>query len=371
MMVKEHFIENYGVPVHTIGTGDSGGSMQQHLIAQNYPGLLDGITPGASYPDTISLIGSVTDCTLLDRAFNSSSHTWTDEQKTAVSGYATWKTCGSWMKSFSPRMIQPGSCDASVPKGTRCGLHDNLSNVFGRDPKTGLTPRPLDNVGIQYGLGAFNAGKITADQFVDLNQRIGGYDGDGNPVPARTAADPHALRAAYRTGRVNSAGGDLKTIPTIDHRGYVDPTGDIHDSLRSHIMRARLGDTTNRIALVNPKGVHVVMLMDKWLGSVAKGQGKPADIVDACWTGDGQRVAEPSRCNQLYPHAADPRLVAGQSLRMDILKCHLKPVDRADYKQPLGEDRLGRLRTTFPQGVCDYSRPGVEQSTIRGTWQRY
>ena len=43
MMVKEHFIESFGVPVHTIGVGGSGGSMQQHLIAQNYPGLLDGI----------------------------------------------------------------------------------------------------------------------------------------------------------------------------------------------------------------------------------------------------------------------------------------------------------------------------------------
>ena len=39
MMVKEHFIEQFGVPVHTIGWGGSGGSMQQHLIAQNYPGL--------------------------------------------------------------------------------------------------------------------------------------------------------------------------------------------------------------------------------------------------------------------------------------------------------------------------------------------
>ena len=89
MMVKEHFVERFGVPVHTIGAGGSGGSMQQHLIAQNYPGLLDGLMPTVSYPDIISIVPGVTDCSLLDNAFKSSRLEWRDEQKTAVSGYAT------------------------------------------------------------------------------------------------------------------------------------------------------------------------------------------------------------------------------------------------------------------------------------------
>ena len=42
MMVKERFIEHYGVPMFTIGWGSSGGAIQQHGIADNYPGLLDG-----------------------------------------------------------------------------------------------------------------------------------------------------------------------------------------------------------------------------------------------------------------------------------------------------------------------------------------
>ena len=42
-MTKEHFIEAYGVPAFTIGWGSSGGSTQQHNIAENYPGLLDGL----------------------------------------------------------------------------------------------------------------------------------------------------------------------------------------------------------------------------------------------------------------------------------------------------------------------------------------
>ena len=45
-MVKEHFIKSLRRSVHTIGWGSSGGSMQQHLMTQNYPGLLDGIIPG-------------------------------------------------------------------------------------------------------------------------------------------------------------------------------------------------------------------------------------------------------------------------------------------------------------------------------------
>src|SRR5262249_61607838 len=43
MMVKEHLTETYGQPRWTMGQGCSGGSIQQHLIAANYPGLLDGV----------------------------------------------------------------------------------------------------------------------------------------------------------------------------------------------------------------------------------------------------------------------------------------------------------------------------------------
>ena len=68
LMVKEHFIESYGEPAYTIGFGGSGGAMQQHLIANNYPGLLDGILPRRSYPDTFSLAPAGMDCALLERA---------------------------------------------------------------------------------------------------------------------------------------------------------------------------------------------------------------------------------------------------------------------------------------------------------------
>src|SRR5262249_16135937 len=56
MMVKERFIEAYGVPLFTFGRGGSGGSYQQIQIAGNYPGLLDGIIPSATFPDVLATI---------------------------------------------------------------------------------------------------------------------------------------------------------------------------------------------------------------------------------------------------------------------------------------------------------------------------
>src|SRR5262249_9090421 len=65
MMIKEHFIKTYGVPVWTMGYGGSGGSIQQLLISQNFPGLLDGLLPSLTYPDSMSTRPGVTDCRLM------------------------------------------------------------------------------------------------------------------------------------------------------------------------------------------------------------------------------------------------------------------------------------------------------------------
>jgi hypothetical protein len=420
MMVKEHFIEQFGVPTHTIGWGGSGGSMQQHLIAQNYPGLLDGIIPTSSYPDIVSLITSVVDCALLDQTTKTSTLPWTDEQKRALAGFATWKTALRWNGSFSPGLILPTRCNqnlpkawtydaASNPKGARCDIYDNQVNMFGRDPRTGFARQPLDNVGVQYGLVAFNAGRITAEQFLDLNERIGGYDTDGKIVARRTVADPEALRLAYQTGRINTGGGGLASVPIIDVRPYRDPTGDIHDRFRSLSMRARLeaanGSAANQVILTLPPGSggegqpeapnvfnlqlkEALRQMDLWLDNIGKDQStendlakvarnKPRELVDACWTPKGEKIAEPQtykgtgRCNLLFPNHADPRVAAGGPLAGDILKCALKPVDPKDYTQPLNADQLERLKKIFSQGVCDYTRPGVSQQKVQGTWRRY
>ncbi len=404
MMVKERFIESFGKPLHTIGSGGSGGSMQQHLIAQNYPGLLDGIIPGASYPDIVTLVPPVTDCSLLARAFENGRLDWTEEQKTAVSGFATWKTCESWMRSFSPAWIRPDSCAPEIPSdqvydaernpdGVRCGLHDNLVNLFGREPSTGLARRALDNVGVQYGLKAFNAGRISAEQFLKLNETIGGYDADGNLVAMRSVADSDALAIAYRNGRVNSGAGSLGSIPIVDSRRYADPTGNIHDRVRTFATEARLlranGATANRVVLTDAaREVNTIDLMDRWLTNISEdtepgsasdrvARTKPEGLDDSCWTADGERVGERAsyddagRCNQLYASHSDPRMAAGAPLANDILKCAFRPVNPADYQRALTADQLDRLRKAFPEGVCDYSRPGIGQEPLAGTWLSY
>src|ERR1700730_215252 len=199
-MVKEHFIKSYGVPVHTIGFGPSAAAMQRHLLVQNYPGLLDGvIEKHGGFSDIVTSATTDSDCALLDHAFSTSQQPWTDAQKAAASGFATWRTCKVWSGP------NPRDCDPSIPKkmiyastanpeGARCDVYDNESMVFGRDPRTGFARRPLDNIGVQYGLVALNAGKISLEQFIELNERIGGYDEERHAVAARMEADregPH------------------------------------------------------------------------------------------------------------------------------------------------------------------------------------
>jgi hypothetical protein len=412
MMVKERFVERYGVPRYTIGSGSSGGSMQQHLIAHNYPGLLDGIQPSSSFPDSLTFFTPISDCQLLDRAFSTSSLAWTFEQKTAVAGWSTWDFCKAGPDKASTTsdwtfLLRAGAIDrprytgcsyviplgliyepVANPGGARCTWQDNLVNVFGRDRHNGFAPRPLDNVGVQYGLAAFNAGRISAEQFLDVNARVGGYDIDGNIVPTRMVAHRNALRIAYRTGRVNSGGGGLPSVPIIDFRTYTDRIIDPHDAVRSRIMRARLiaanGHADNQVIWVNYRdaAAEALRLMDQWLENIATDpseasvadkvvRNKPAGLVDACYTVTGQKITDPAVCGQLYPLHANPRIAAGEPLANDRLKCKLKPVDARDYTQPLTADQLQLLKAVFPKGVCDYRRRGVEQQLLRATWLSY
>jgi hypothetical protein len=397
MMVKEHFIKNFGVPVHTIGSGGSGGSIQQYLIAQNYPGLLDGIIPGASFADHTSVAEPILDCALIARVAEATKPALTPEQRLAVAGYGSWGLCESRNRS-APQWMQAAACDTSMPKekvydpvtnpkGVRCSMQDNEANIYGRDPKTGAAPQIYDNVGVQYGLGAFNDGKISAEQFLDLNERIGGFDADGNLGPARSSADPRALRIAYEKGRIDTGGGGLGSVPIIDFRRYGDLDGNPHDRMRSAQMRLRIerafGNAANQVLLLNPApGFNAIRVMDQWLDRIAAdksagsmqqkiARNKPEELVDACWGPNQEKITDAKRCDELYPPHQDPRLVAGEPLIGETQKCVLKPVNPQDYKQPLSDAQLARLKKIFPQGVCDFSCPGVGEAILRKTWISY
>jgi hypothetical protein len=53
------------------------------------------------------------------------------------------------------------------------------------------------------------------------------------------------------------------------------------------------------------------------------------------------------------------------------VKCHLRPLNVADYDVTFTPDELARLHAIFPTGACDYSRPSLDQHGLAGTWLEY
>ncbi|MDZ4759820.1 MAG: DUF6351 family protein [Alphaproteobacteria bacterium] len=411
MMLKEHFIESYGVPKWTVGTGGSGGAIQQMVITQIYPGLLDGLQPSLSFPDSTM---NTADCGVLQNFWKTpAGKTWPQEKKTAVEGY-TPGTCGAWERSFVPVMMAtnaPGCAlnDKSLiydpvknPKGARCTIADMRANIYGRDPRTGFARKPQDNVGIQYGLKGLNDGAITVDEFLQLNEKIGGNDVDGNFVAARSIADPEALKAVYASGLINSFGGGIANVPILHSRPYTDAIGDIHDRHRDLTIRARIekanGRSDNQViwtAGAAARGATSTVnlaaesldTMTRWLDAMAADTAplstdkvvrhKPAEAVDAYWTADGVKVAEKASWdgkggyNETYPNHLEPRLIAGAPVTNDVMKCQLKPVDFAAYKATFSTAQQKRMKAVFPDGVCDYAKPGVGAGPIKGTYVKY
>ena len=420
MMVKERFIEAYGPPAHTQGWGCSGGSYAQHQISDNYPGLLDGILPGCSFPEVgFGTINFITDAWLIDNYFNTRAGLpWSAEQKRQVTGFGVYNTAPN--VAVGARRIDPdASCGTlpvalrynalSNPTGARCDVYGHTVNSYGRDPVTGFARRPLDNVGIQYGLKLLNTGAISVEQFLDLNERVGGFDIDANILPPgqRTVADLQATRAAYRSGRLTNGGGGLAGIPIIDYRAYNDeaPAGDIHVRYHSFSLRERLhkanGRSDNQVMVVedmryglysnnSPLMQRMILTLDRWITAVRADtrdlpqidkvvQNKPVDLQEGCNT----RTANPSFINQaqvrdpatscegLYPSNSFPREVAGSAVAADVVKCQTKPLSAADYAAPFTGVQWARLQAAFPAGVCDWSRAGVEQQPLAGTWQRF
>jgi hypothetical protein len=277
-------------------------------------------------------------------------------------------------------------------------------NIYGRDPKTGFARKPQDNVGVQYGLKGLNDGVIGVDEFLTLNEKIGGNDIDGGFVKTRSVGDPAALNAIYASGLFNTFK-NLDRVPMLHYRSYNDTMtpGDIHDRHRDLTIRARLekatGSSANQAIWVGPRAESrdrpapvnlapiALTVMTKWLDDMAADPAplspekvvkfKPADAVDAYWTADGKRVNEtaswdPSTSwNKAFPLHLEPRLVAGAPVANDVMKCQLKPVDFSEYKVKFSSAQQKRMKKIFPDGVCDWSKPSAGYSLIKGTYQRY
>ena len=68
---------------------------------------------------------------------------------------------------------------------------------------------------------------------------------------------------------------------------------------------------------------------------------------------------------------SNTRLVAGEPLTRDGLKCELKPIDFSAYAITFTPAQQARLHAAFPQGVCDFTKPGVLQQPPTGPWQSF
>lgn len=284
-MVKEYFGENYGVPDFTIGFGGSGGAIQQYVIANTYPGLLDAISPVLPFPD-FSIAPGVFDCGLLQRYYGSESGAaLSAEQRVAINGHLTAGTCDMWALTFVPAGIPTEGCNLieqfqgagrteaegsgldlgipddlpliagdllfdpdTNPDGLRCTVPDSNINVFGADPETGYARFPFDNTGVQYGLDALAEGAIDVDQFLDLNEQVGTRDVNGEWTLGRSDVDEDTVRALYETGRVTTGDGPLSEIPIITTDVWSDDAGDIHDRVRAFTVHERLRDEEGNAA---------------------------------------------------------------------------------------------------------------------------
>src|SRR5712672_2574244 len=443
MMMKEHIVDTYGEIKYTMGNGCSGGSIQQNTAASIFPGLLDGIQPSCDYPDSITTGLEVGDCVLLVNTY--ASPNWTslmtaagltqiNAKKAAINGHLDQVGCQSWNNAFgfnnkpgnyARTLVANQTTGALVtlvesrnncllpaalvydpvtnPTGTRCGDPDLSTAVWGTTagiPAGSIRARQTgDNVGIQYGLKAVLAGAITPEEFVTLNEKIGGFDADWNRRAERTAADLAALGIAYRAGIVAS-GRNLGKLPIIDSRGF-DEQG-IHYIWRSFAERDRIdaandGNHGNQVMWRYGTGLlpataaqfaavtlKSLLTVDTWLSNLNVSApketlnsvrrqaeviaAKPEGAVDFCFlTGDTNfttPVTDMALCDadpRLAKHSS-PRQVAGGPLTENILKCELKPLSSVDYA-PLvfSSAQLGRLHAVFPDGVCDWDEPGVGQ----------
>ena len=215
--VKNQFEALYGTPRYTVGIGGSGGAIQQYLIAQNNPGVLDALIPAYSYPDMVTQTSYGLDCELMEHYFDVTDRDnprWANwSQRRLVEGlnarddlpntsariYALAKLANlewpGWSNGLTecvngwrgaaalvnnPRYVHFSDrfADEILPL-VNWTYWDNLKVAYGTDEK-GFARRTFDNVGVQYGLQALIRKELSIEEFLDINAKIGSwkYPGD-------------------------------------------------------------------------------------------------------------------------------------------------------------------------------------------------
>jgi hypothetical protein len=210
--VKRQFAARYGAPVYTFGIGGSGGAIQQYLLAQNAPDVLDGGIPLYSYPDMVTQTTYALDCELAEHYFDvtdAGNERWRDwRERKIVEGLNSTGERSTLGARFLTQLMLAFGADTPVEDGlsecvkswrglsplvhnpryahfaprfagpVRARTHwtywEDLAAFYGRKA-SGYANQPYDNVGVQYGLRALRDGRLDAAEFLDLNARIGGW----------------------------------------------------------------------------------------------------------------------------------------------------------------------------------------------------
>lgn len=452
LRVKKQFESAYGKPIYTVGIGGSGGGLQQYLLAQNRPGILDAAIPQYSYPDMVTQTVYALDCDPLEYYFDITDRgnrfwdRWENRSKVEglsaktmedppyalayrvaklVNGYwpsgpsgasecsLAWR--GPAQLVFNPRFVSNiYRFKKNVYRRTHWSHWEDVKSVYGTT-ENGYARSTWDNVGVQYGLSALKSGEISVDSFLDLNKKVGGWrtpqrmkkarfwfvDGRTDMMDfsiwshhninlrwrkdsaaPRTLGDVEAIEAAYRSGMVFLGKID---IPVIDIRHYLDGELDMHHSFASLATRSRIidfsGHANEHVIWVahedyNPTE-RAFDVMHQWMLSRAKGDKvKPLAIKDACFDYRGAVIAEgdkvwdgrwnrqpDGRCTEIYPPYQSSRQVAGEDVKGWVLKCQLQSVEAALERGLYGTVNMQpykqQLKSLFPEGVCDYSKPGL------------
>ena len=350
----------------------------------------------------------------------------TEAQRAAISGHPTSNFCNTWVTSFLGQFLSTGAgnCGAGFPasivydptlrrNGVRCdtdgGPQEPQWGTFVDSDGSTKTKLPYDNVGVQYGLKALQNGVISAEEFVRLNEGVGSYDNDrtwsgGNPasptVPAaRHTAQTDVLPTIYKSGLITD-GKQLAKVAIIDLRAF-DLNPNIHMPWRSWSERDRLDRangthanqviraflTTNGGITPGAAGVRQsFLMMDRWLANIeADTSGtsieqkvindKPADVHDACFNSAGATDSDllldvgldsaACQVGAIAKSMSAPHVVAGGPLAENVFKCQVKPLNLSDpdYRgTAFTPNQAARLAAVFPNGVCDWTKPGVGQT---------
>jgi hypothetical protein len=403
VMTKQRVIDQYGPVKWTIGMGCSGGSLVQQQVANAYPGIYQGITPQCSFTDAWSSSLEYVDYSILLKYFENPTKwglgtLWTP---TAIQQVLDHPNIGNpvTFTTVIPNSANPSrSCPdvepqhvyhpGSNPHGVKCTLQQYMVNVFGKR-SDGFANRPFGNDGIQYGLQGLLNGEVSPADFVDVNAKVGGLTQADTYRKARAKPDLIGLKRAYRTGAVDSAN-NLDKVAIIDLRGP-DP-GFFHDVYRTYAMRARLlrefGTAANQVLWRGLAPIigdafyadQAVLAMDGWLARVHADHSarplaqkiiddKPLSLTDRCTDGAGTNLPAIA-CDAVVQAYGTPRMSAGMPQSDDVLECRLQPLRRAAYPVHFTDAQWQELEETFPDGVCNYNKPGVGQ---RGTipWLTY